>query len=67
MGTAEAKTLQGKFEEAREMLKDQENSLSDMLLEYYETMHVKAIDDNEGNQRELHVSVKVAPKKFGKQ
>lgn len=67
MGTAEAKTLQGKFDEAREMLKDQENSLSDMLLEYYETMHVKAIDDNDGNQRDLHVSVKVSPKKAKQQ
>jgi len=64
MGTQEAKTLQGKFDEAREMLKDQENSLSEMLLEYYETMHVKEIDDGEGQTRDLIVRVKIAPKKF---
>lgn len=64
MGTQEAKTLQGKFDEAREMLKDQENSLSEMLLEYYETMHVKEIDDGEGQTRDLIVRVKIAPKKL---
>ncbi len=64
MGTQEARTLQGKFDESREMLKDQEQSLSDMLLEYYETMHVKEIDDHEGNQRDLIVKVRVSPKKL---
>lgn len=64
MGTQEARTLQGKFDEAKQMLKDQEQSLSDMLLEYYETMHVKEIDDDQGNTRDLIVRVKVAPKRL---
>ncbi len=63
MGTAEAKTLQGKFDEAREMLKEQMGSLSDMLIEYYETMRIKEIDDAEGNTRDLVVKVSIAPPK----
>ncbi len=63
MGTAEAKMLQGKYDEAKEMLKDQMGSLSDMLVEYYETMRVKEIDDAEGNTRDLVVKVSIAPPK----
>ncbi len=66
MGTAEAKTLQGKYDEAHEMLKDQMGSLSDMLVEYYETMRVKEIDDAEGNTRDLVVKVSIAPPKRSK-
>ncbi|MDQ3098757.1 MAG: hypothetical protein M3Q44_03355 [bacterium] len=63
MGTAEAKTLQGKFDEAKEMMKEQMGSLNDMLIEYYETMRVKEIDDLEGNTRDLVVKVSIAPPK----
>jgi hypothetical protein len=66
MGTAEAKTLQGKYDEAKEMMKEQMGSLSDMLVEYYETMRIKEIDDAEGNTRDLVVRVSVAPPKRSK-
>lgn len=67
MSTPEAKMIQGKFDDARETLKDNEGSLSDLLLEYYETMRIKAIDDGEGNERELLIKIKVAPKKLKQQ
>ncbi|MDQ3239431.1 MAG: hypothetical protein M3P33_02820 [bacterium] len=63
MGTQEAKTIQGKFDESKDLLKDNMGSLNDMLVEYYETMRIKEIDDLEGHQRDLIVSVKVAPPK----
>jgi hypothetical protein len=63
MGTQEAKTLQGKHDESKDMLRDNIGALNDMLIEFYETMRVKEIDDLEGNQRDLIVSVKVAPPK----
>ena len=66
MGTQEAKDLQEKFEAAKNELKEEQNALSEMLLEYYETMRVKEIDDEEGNTRDLIVNVRVAPKRTKK-
>jgi hypothetical protein len=67
MSTPEAKMIQGKYDDAKETLKDNEGSLSDLLLEYYETMRIKAIDDGDGNERELLIKVRVAPKKMKQQ
>jgi len=67
MSTPEAKLIEGKFDESKQMLRDNEGSLSDLLLEYYETMRIKAIDDGEGNERELLIKIKVAPKKMKQQ
>jgi phosphoribosylformimino-5-aminoimidazole carboxamide ribonucleotide (ProFAR) isomerase len=63
MGSQEAKMLQGKYDESKQALKENQEALSEFLLDFYEKMHVKEIDDMEGKQRDLVIRVSVAPPK----
>lgn len=64
LSTPEAQQLQVQLEEARDFQKDNLTTLNDMLLEWYDTMRVKEIDDLNGHPRDLEIKIKVAkPKK----
>lgn len=64
LSSSEAQQLQAQLEEAKDFQKDNLTTLNDMLLEWYDTMRVKEIDDVNGHPRDLEIKIKVAkPKK----
>lgn len=63
MQTQEAQQLNSQLTEAKDFQKDNIMTLNDMLIEFYETMRIKEIDDVNGHPRDLEIKVKVAPLK----
>jgi uncharacterized coiled-coil protein SlyX len=63
LSSSEAQQLQAQLEEAKDFQKDNLTTLNDMLLEWYDTMRVKEIDDLNGHPRDLEIKIKVAPAK----
>jgi uncharacterized coiled-coil protein SlyX len=63
LSTQEAQQLQSQLEEAKNFQKDNLITLNDMLVEFYETMHIKEIDDANGQPRDLEIKIKITKPK----
>lgn len=59
----EAAQISGKVKDLREQIKDNEDMLSQELMEYYRTSGVTEIEDADGNVQEFTIKVKLKPKK----
>ncbi|MEK7165399.1 MAG: hypothetical protein AAB874_01150, partial [Patescibacteria group bacterium] len=55
--------LNGKLKDLKEQIKDNEESLSVELMEYYKTSGVTEIEDAEGNVQEFAIVIKLKGKK----
>lgn len=55
--------LNGKIKDLKEQIKDNEESLSSELMEYYKTAGVTEIEDDDGNVQEFRIIVRLKPKK----
>lgn len=53
----------GKIKDLKDQLKDNQESLSQELMEYYKTSGVTEIEDAQGNVQEFQIVVKLKPKK----
>lgn len=63
LSTQEAQQLQSQLDEAKDFQKDNLTTLNDMLVEFYETMRIKEIDDANGQPRDLEIKIKVTKPK----
>lgn len=63
LSTQEAQQLQSQLDEAKDFQKNNLTTLNDMLVEFYETMRIKEIDDANGQPRDLEIKIKITKPK----